>query len=75
VFRSKREVDPDSVLIRLAPYDVVEMKFDYETAKWLWVEMNKYRTLWSDFTRGSFHSWYMTISATDSFWLEILQDV
>lgn len=74
MFRSQRRVDPDSVLIHLDPYDVVEMKFDYDTAKWLWVEMNKYRTLWNDFTRGDFHTWYSTISARDSFWLEVLKD-
>lgn len=70
----KREVDPSSVLIHLDPYDVVEMKFTEETAIWLWNEMNKYRTLWNDFTRGDFDNWFNMIVAKDSFWLEVLKD-
>lgn len=70
----KRPVDADRVLIHLEPFDVVELKFDLDTAKWLWWEMNKYRTLWSDVTRGDFRTWYATITMTDSFWLEILHE-
>lgn len=70
----KREYDADSVLIRLDPYDVLELQFDLDTAKWLWWEMNKYRTLWNDFTRGDFNSWYTMITSVDSYWLEVLDD-
>lgn len=74
MLRSEREGVPDSVLIRLAPYDVYEMRLTLEKAKWLWDEMNKYRTLWNDFTRGDFDSWYNILVAKDSFWLEVWKD-
>lgn len=74
VLRRERESDPSRVLIRLAPYDVYEMRFTLEKAKWLWDEMNKYRTLWNDFTRGDFDSWYALIVAKDSYWLEVWKD-
>lgn len=74
LFSSEREVDPGSVLIRLAPYTVVECRFTLELAEWLWTEMNKYRTLWSDYARGDMDVWYDTISDGDSFWLLVLKD-
>jgi len=74
VLRREREGVPDSVLIRLAPYDVLEMRFTLEKAKWLWDEMNKYRTLWNDFTRGDFNSWYAILVSKDSYWLEVWKD-
>lgn len=61
-------------IITLAPFEVFEMRFTLEKAKWLWDEMNKYRTLWNDFTRGDFDSWYDTLVAKDSFWLEVQKD-
>jgi hypothetical protein len=50
------------------------MVFTEEKAKWLWLEMNKYRTLWNDFTRGDFHSWFSSIVSEDSVWLEVTKD-
>lgn len=74
MLRREREGVPDSVLIRLAPYDVVEMKLTLDKAKWLWEEMNKYRTLWNDFTRNDFESWYAGLTAADSYWVEVWKD-
>lgn len=50
------------------------MRLNLEKAKWLWDEMNKYRTLWNDFTRGDFESWYKTLVSADTFWLEVWKD-
>jgi RimJ/RimL family protein N-acetyltransferase len=61
-------------VIVLQPYEVFEMQFTLEKAKWLWNEMNKYRTLWNDFTRGDFNSWFAILTAKDSFWLEVQKD-
>lgn len=61
-------------LILLEPYEVFEMHFTLEKAKWLWTEMNKYRTLWNDFTRGDFDSWFAILTAKDAYWLEVTKD-
>lgn len=45
-----------------------------EKAKWLWEEMNRYRTLWNDFTRNDYDSWFDNLVRKDSFWLEVLKD-
>lgn len=58
-------------VLRLAPYSVYEMRLSLDKAKWLWEEMNKYRTLWNDFTRGDYESWANTLVSHDSFWVEI----
>lgn len=50
------------------------MQFTPDKAKWLWDEMNKYRTLWNDFTRNDFNSWLDQILRLDSFWLEVTKD-
>lgn len=61
-------------LILLLPYEVREVVFTESMAKWLWIEMNRYRTLWNDFTRGDFDSWFNSITSNDSFWLEVRKD-
>lgn len=71
VLRREREGVPGDILIRFAPYDVIEMRLTLEKAKWLWDEMNKYRTLWTDLTRGDFNSWYAIITSKDSYWVEV----
>lgn len=60
-----------SVILTNGTFEVSEMTLTLEKAKWLWDEMNKSRTLWNDFTRGDFDSWYATVVSADSFWLEV----
>lgn len=50
----------------------VELALTPEKTKWLWTEMNKYRTLFSDMTRGKPENFYELISQHDSVWLEVL---
>lgn len=47
------------------------MRLTLEKAKWLWEEMSRYRTLWDDFTRGDFDSWYTGLVSRDSYWVEV----
>lgn len=52
-------------------WKVYELALDLEKLKWLWDEMQKYRTLFSDFTRGSPENFYAVVKLEDSLWLEI----
>lgn len=42
--------------------------------KWLWEEMNRYRTLFNDLTRGSADNFYTVMTLPDSFWLDVLDE-
>jgi hypothetical protein len=52
-------------------WKVYELALDLEKLKWLWDEMQKYRTLFSDFTRGSPENFYEVVKLEDSLWLDI----
>lgn len=54
---------------------VVEMQLTPEKLKWLWEEMNRYRTLFSDLTRGDVSNFYDLITSPNSLWLEIYEDL
>jgi RimJ/RimL family protein N-acetyltransferase len=66
--------DTSRILVELGQWRVVELVLDAEKAMWLWQEMNKYRTLFSDLTRGDTDNFSALISLTDSYWLEVLNE-
>jgi hypothetical protein len=43
-----------------------------EKIKWMWDEMNHYRSLFSDLTKGSAENFYNVLMLPDSFWLEVV---
>ena len=43
-----------------------------ERLQWLWNEMNKYRTLFNDFTRGNPESFEASVLDPYSYWIEIV---
>lgn len=70
----QRRTDADRILIQHGKWHVVELELTLEKMKWLWDEMRKYRSLFSDLTRGSAENFYAVMSMKDSFWLEVLDD-
>jgi len=70
VFSIQRPSNAHRILV-VGVYSVYVMEMTLGKAKWLWTEMNKYRTLWNDFTRGDFDSWFNILVSRDSFWLEV----
>lgn len=68
---SERGVEARCVLA-YGEWSVVELALTPEKLKWIWEEMNRFRTLFSDFTRGDFDTFYAVITSHDSVWLEIL---
>src|SRR4051812_46261694 len=53
----------------------MEMQLTPEKMKWLWEEMNRYRTLFSDLTRGDVENFYDLMTSATSLWLEIYENV
>ena len=43
-----------------------------EKVAWLWSEMTKYRTLFNDYTRGSYENFVNLITLPDSYWMEVI---
>lgn len=51
-----------------------ELELNLEKTKWLWEQMKRYRTLFSDFTRGNANNFYDLLRIHDSFWIEVVDD-
>lgn len=49
-----------------------EMVFTPEKMSWLWHEMGQYRTLFNDYTRGSYENFVNLITLPDSYWMEVV---
>lgn len=45
-----------------------------EKTVWLWEEMQKYRTLFSDLTRGKYDNFAALVTDTNSIWFEIIEE-
>lgn len=61
-----------NTLVEHGQWRAVEMHMTPDKIEWLWHGMTKYRTLFSDFTRGDIQNFYNLISLRDSFWIEVL---
>lgn len=71
---SALDIEAGSILIEHAHWRVREMLFDSEKIKWLWDEMQKYPTLFSDLTRGNVEVYKALIQNPYSYWLEVLSE-
>lgn len=60
------------VVVSYEGWQVRNMVMTLEKIKWLWDEMNHYRSLFSDLTKGSADNFYNVIMQPDSFWLEVV---
>lgn len=70
VLGSERSTEADCIL-ELAPFKVYELKLTKERITWLWGNMSKSRTLFSDLTRGDYDNFIKLIADPHSFWLEV----
>ena len=52
-------------------FRVHEMVMSKEKLQWLWTEMQKYRTLFSDLTRGDLDNFAGLVLSNDSIWFEV----
>ena len=64
--------DLGRLLVEDGQWKAHEMVMTPEKTAWLWNEMKKYRTLFSDFTRGDIQNFTDLIMLKDSFWIEVL---
>jgi uncharacterized protein DUF2824/GNAT acetyltransferase-like protein len=70
VQRSEREPLPGRVL-ELDKYHVQMMTLTWPKVFELWGRLKKYRTLFSDLTRGDFNNFVNYVSSPNTLWLEI----
>jgi hypothetical protein len=59
-------------VVEFGQWHAVEMLMTHEKIGWLWKEMQKYRTLFSDLTRGDIENFTNLILLPDSVWLEVM---
>ena len=74
VLRSQRRGDLGRLLVDGGQWQVYELELTLEKTKWLWEQMQRYRTLFSDFTRGDVQNFYDLISLRDSYWAEVVDE-
>lgn len=70
---SPERIATSDCILEFDRWKVVELELNLPKAKWLWDEMNKYRTLFSDLTRGDAGNFFDLINTPGSLWLEILE--
>lgn len=62
---------PGELLLEVGSWKVHELILTYEKVGWIWTEMQNYRSLFSDLTRGDVNNFWNLISMPDSYWVEI----
>lgn len=62
------------VILVCGDFTVREMTLTWPKALMLWNIISKYRTLFSDLTRGDFDNFFRFITAKRSIWLEIVRN-
>ena len=72
VQRSGSDYNADDSVVVVDNWAVYEMVFTPEKVQWLWREMNKYKTLFNDYTRGSYENFVNLVLLEDSYWLEVI---
>lgn len=70
----ERGASPHRVVATDGPFVAVEMHMTPEKVKWLWDEMSKYRTLFSDLTRGSAENFTALLIDPNSLWFEVFSE-
>ena len=72
MFSEQRGVEADSCLIELGNWKVRELPLTQEKVDWLWEQVKRYPTLFSDLTRGKAHAFVALLETPYSYWLEVL---
>lgn len=70
----KRSDQDDDLLIVVGDLRAREMRFTVEKTDWLWEQMCKYRTLFSDLTRGNSDNFLAVLQDPFSYWIEVTQN-
>lgn len=73
VFDSQLRAETGGVL-EFKKWQVFELVLTVDKLKWIWDEMNRYRSLFSDLTRGNPEIFYDLISQKDTLWLEVREE-
>ena len=63
-----------SCLVECGRFTVRDLSLSWEKVALLWAMISKFRTLFSDLTRGDVDNFLRFITDTDSVWLEIYDD-
>lgn len=75
MFRGQRShYDPNLLIAEFDRWKIQELIITPEKAAWIWEEMNKYRSLFSDITKGDLANFTRMLSQTDSLWFEVLDE-
>ncbi len=72
VQRSERDAVPDRFLV-VGRYSVRMMSLTAPKLAQLWERLKRFRTLFSDLTRGDVINFVNYVTSSDTFWLEILE--
>lgn len=70
----ERSTEAPSDLITYGAWHVHELTMDQEKIEWIWREMQKYPTLFSDLTRDNEKVFLSAITNKFSYWLEVDND-
>ena len=68
---SERDAQVGNLVAGYGSFRVHEMVMTREKIRWLWDEMQKYRTLFSDLTRGDVENFSALVLDQDSVWFEV----
>lgn len=71
---SERSGETSSILITHGPWKVKELELVPGKTQWLWTEMRKYRTLFSDFTKDNEQLFISILQDPYSYWLEVIDE-
>jgi RimJ/RimL family protein N-acetyltransferase len=61
-------------ILKHGQWTVREMILSLEKIRWLWTECNKYRSLFSDFTRGHVDNFVALLMNGGTFWMEVVNE-
>lgn len=71
---SERSSEASDILIKHGPWRVKELELVPGKSLWLWNEMKKYRTLFSDFTKDNEQLFIAILRDPYSYWLEVIDE-
>lgn len=68
------ETIPEDVIVSLDKYYVRPMSLSWPKLMILWEQLKKFKTLFSDLTRGDLGNFIKYVSNRDTLWLEVWED-
>jgi Acetyltransferase (GNAT) domain len=71
MLNSALEHQPSSVIAEFDHWKVVPLELTVEKIRWLWDEMNKYKSLFSSLTIGDINNFAAVFAQPDSIWFDV----